>query len=183
MKEFWDFDENINYTIVSINGRNYKVINKYPNYKQSALYLNYIHYIIVKICNYFQINYYRYSNSDKVLIDCFLDIHPNNYLLSEMQLGTPFNGLNKPRNINITNKPINGKDGNLRAGYRDVFLTLRYPNGKFKNINTIMKLVIHEIAHTMCNHVKWRDDDHGNDFKHAEKLIMDAYKQVKLYNN
>ena len=48
-----------------------------------------------------------------------------------------FNGLNKPRDIHKTNKPINGKDGNLRAGYRDVFLTLRYQNGKFKNINTI----------------------------------------------
>ena len=180
MKEFWDFDENINYTIVSINGRNYKVINKYPNYKEAALYLNYIHNIIVGICNYFQINYYRYSKSDQVLIDCFCDVHPNNYLLSEMQLGTPFNGLNKPRDIRKTIKPINGKDGNLRAGYRDVFLTLRYQNGKFKNINTIMKLVIHEITHTMCNHVKWRDDDHGSDFKHGEKLILDAYEKVNV---
>jgi hypothetical protein len=30
----------------------------------------------------------------------------------------------------------------------------------------------------MCNHVTWRDDDHNNDFKHAEKLIMDAYKKT-----
>ena len=178
MKEFWDFDENLNYTTVTIQGKNYKVINKFQNYYEAGLYLNYIHDNIIEICNYFQINYYRYSKSDKILIDCFLEIHPNNYLLSEMQLGTMFNGLNKPRSLSLTNKQKNGKDENIRAGHRHVFITLRHSNGKFKNINTVMKLVIHEIAHTMCNHVRWRDDDHGSDFKHAEKLIQDAYDHI-----
>lgn len=179
VKEFWDFDEKINYSTVNINGRNYKVINKFLNYYYAALILDYIHNYILLISNYFINNYNKYSRSDKILIDCFLDIHPNNYLLSEMQLNTPFNGLNKPKNIYLSNKNNVGKDGKLRAEYRDVFITLRNSSGKFNNEKIIMKLVIHEIAHTMCNHVKWRNDDHGKDFQHAEKLITDAYNKIK----
>ena len=95
-----------------------------------------------------------------------------------MQLGTNFYGLNKPKNLYNSNKPSIGKDKTLRAGYRHVFVTLRNSNGKFNDKEKIMKLVIHEIAHTMCNHVTWRDDDHGKDFKHAEKLIMNAYLKI-----
>lgn len=180
-KEFWDFDENKNYINVNIHDKNYKVINKYRDYYIAALILNYINDIIVSICKYFEINYYRYSNKDKLYIKCFLQIHPHNHLLSEMQLKTPFNGINKPRNIHITNQENIGKDGNLRAGYRHIFLTLRDYNGNFNNIDIIMKLVIHEIAHTMCNHVKWRDDDHNDDFKNAEKIIKNAYKNIKPF--
>lgn len=176
--EFWDFDENINYTTINIQGKNYKVINKFPDYYSAALILNHIHSIIIEICVYLKINYYKYSKNDQIIIDCFYDIHPNNYLLSEMQLGTNFYGLNKPKNLYNSNKPPIGKDKTLRASYRHVFLTLRNSHGNFNDKEKIMKLVIHEIAHTMCNHVTWRDDDHGKDFKHAEKLIMNAYSKI-----
>lgn len=177
-KEFWDFDENTNYIIINIQGKNYKVIKKFPNFYTSALILDYIHDIIVKICLYLKINYYKYSKNDQILIDCFCEIHPNNYYLSEMQIGTQFNGINKPRNLYVSNKPPIGKDMNKRANYRHVFLTLRNNKLDFNNKEKIMKLVIHEITHTMCNHVTWRDDDHGNDFKHAEKILMNAYNKV-----
>lgn len=177
-KEFWDFDENINYTTVNIQEKNYKVINKFPDYYSAALILNYIHNVIIKICMYLKINYYKYSKSDQILIDCFCDIHPNNYFLSEMQLNTNFYGLNKPKDLYFSNKPPIGKDKILRASYRHVFLTLRDKNSRFNDKEKIMKLVIHEIAHTMCNHVTWRNDDHGKDFKHAEKIIMHAYFKI-----
>ena len=180
-KEFWDFDENKNYITVNIHGRNYKVLNIYHDYYTSGLILDYIHKIIIIIGQYLEVNKYseKYTDNDKKLINCFCDIHPNKYLLSEMQLGTQFNGINKPRNLYLSNKEPVGKDGKLRANYRHVFLTLRNRNGKFNDINVIMDLVIHEIAHTMCNHVTWRDDDHGKDFQHAEKIIMDAYRKIK----
>ena len=112
------------------------------------------------------------------MMDCFLDIHPDNYYLSEMQLNTDFDGLNKPRNIHLTSKQVVGKDGKLRAKYRHIFIILRNNTGKFNNFNDTLHLLIHELAHTMCNHVKWRDDDHGADFKNAEKLIKHAAKNV-----
>jgi hypothetical protein len=183
-KEFWDFDENINYKIVNIQdnnfkiSNNYKVINNYPDYYTAAFILNTIHKYIILICKYFQVNFYKYSKNDQLYINCFLDIHPNKYLLSEMQLGTEFYGLNKPRELYLSNKPRLGKDGKYRANFRHIFITLRNSNGKFNNFDIIMDLVIHEIAHTMCNHIRWRNDDHGTDFKHAEKLIKNAYKKI-----
>lgn len=58
-KHFWDFDENINYTIVNIQGKNYKVINKYIDFYNAALILNFINLVIENICIYFKINYFR----------------------------------------------------------------------------------------------------------------------------
>jgi hypothetical protein len=179
-KEFWDFNEDKNFTTVNIHGRNYKVLNIYHDYYTAALVLDYIHNVIVMICYYLEVNKYskKYTDYDRKLIDCFCDIHPNKCLLSEMQIGTDFYGLNKPKKLYISNLEPVGKDGKVRASYRHIFLTLRNNRGQFNDINVIMKLVIHEIAHTMCNHVTWRDDDHGKDFKHAEKMIMNAYKAL-----
>ena len=182
MKEFWDFDEKINYTTVNIQGKPYKVINKYSNYIEAAKLLHYIYFIIFQISTYLYINRYKYSKLDQTRILCFTDIHNGNFLLSEMQLNTPFNGLNKPKNVHSTNKENVGPDKKLRAEYRDIFLTLRKSNGEFKSMSTIMNLVIHEITHTMCNHVRWRDDDHGEDFQHCEKIIKDAYKKILQEN-
>lgn len=176
-KEIWDFDENLNYITVNIQGINYYVINKFSNYYTAAKILHRIRYVINHISLYFIFNYYNYNAKEQILIDCFCDIHPNNYILSEMQLGTKFYGLNKPRNIYKSNKPPIGPDNSDRASYRNVFLTLRKKNGTFNPWNKIIKLVIHEITHTMCNHIRWRDDDHGKDFKRAHKIIKTAYKK------
>ena len=177
-KEIWDFDENINYITVNIEGINYNVINKFSNYYIAAKILHRINIVIYNICLYFISNYYSYNKRDQILIDCFCDIHLNNHILSEMQLGTQFYGLNKPRNLYKSDKPPIGPDGSYRASYRNIFLTLRKKNGTFNNWNKIIKLVIHEITHTMCNHIRWRDDDHGRDFKHAKKIIKTAYKNL-----
>ena len=173
------FDENKNYVSVNIH-RNYKVLDVYHDYYTAALILDYVHRIIVAMCKYLEVNKYskKYTNYDRKIINCFCDIHPNKYLLSEMQLKTSFYGLNKPRNLYISNNESIGKDGKLRASYRHIFITLRNKKGQFNDINEIMKLVIHELAHTMCNHVTWRDDDHNNDFQHAENIIINAYNEV-----
>lgn len=88
------------------------------------------------------------------------------YLLSEIPEGTPFDGINKPRQRYIDNKanPV-GKDGNSRPMYRHIFLNLN------KKQSALGKLLIHELAHTMANHNQFRNDDHHADFIWAEKLI------------
>ena len=179
MKEFWDFDETKNYGIVNIQGNNYKVIKNFPDYYTAGYILNEIHMIIIKICNYLSLNYYRYTKNDQKIIDCFLQIHPNNYLLSEMQLNTQFYGLNKPRDLYYSNLPGIGSDGKLRSNFRHVFITLRDSNGNFNQFDKIMDLVLHEISHTMCNHVTWKNDNHNKDFKHAEKLLTKVYKRIQ----
>ena len=129
------------------------------------------------MCQYLEVNKYTYSNIEQQRINCFLLIHPENYLLSEMQLGTQFDGLNKPKKLYKSNNKL-GKDQYLRAEYRDVFLRLRNNNGQFRSNKSIIDLVIHEITHTMCNHVTWRDDNHHDDFKHCENLLKDVIKKM-----
>jgi hypothetical protein len=92
------------------------------------------------------------------------------YLISEIPRGTQFAGLSKPKMRYIDIKaPSIGKDTNIRALYRDIFLDLSMNDKELK------ELIIHELAHSMANHVRWWDDNHGIDFKWAEKLIAEHW--------
>jgi hypothetical protein len=88
------------------------------------------------------------------------------YLLSEIPAGTLFAGLNKPK-MRYADKrlPFVGKDGNGRALYRDIFLDLNRSDKSLEN------LVIHELSHSMANHIRYRPDDHHADFNWCEALI------------
>jgi len=92
------------------------------------------------------------------------------YLLSEIPKSTAFDGLNKPK-LRYKDKrlPPVGKDGNGRALYRDIFLNLN------KSDDSLRRLVIHELAHSLANHIMYRPNDHHADFKWAERLIEDHW--------
>jgi hypothetical protein len=88
------------------------------------------------------------------------------YLLSEIPKGTKFAGLNKPKMRYVDHSlPRVGKDGQGRALYRDIFLDLS------KSDRTLKPLIIHELAHSLANHIGYRPDDHHADFQWAERLI------------
>ena len=196
MSKKWDFDETINYITINIDSTPYKVLNKkhnkkisYQNSYNAAILLHSIRQQINLICIYLRLNINNYTNNEQKYIKCFLSIHPYNYLLSEMQdetlINIPFVGLNKPRNVK--NKLLFesiGRDKKLRAEYRDIFLNIRSYDNNLKRISSLMSLVIHEIAHTACNHVTWKDDNHNEDFNNCEKIIKNAYNIMKKkYNN
>jgi len=88
------------------------------------------------------------------------------YLLSEIPKNSEFNGLNKPKARYKDSRlfPV-GKDGIGRALYRDIFLNLNLSDSGLKN------LVIHELSHSMANHIIFRPNDHHADFKWCEQLI------------
>lgn len=178
VKEFWDFNEIDNYSIINLNNNKYHVLNKYSDKYIAVQILDYLNYIINLMCIYLQKYYTKYTNTEQIAIKCFLDIHCNKCQLSEMQLNTPFDGLNKPRNVYKSNKEKLGSDKHLRAKYRHVFLTLRNENGSFRHIDSIMNLTLHEIAHTMCNHVTWTDDNHKKDFIKYEKILTNVYNRI-----
>ena len=103
----------------------------------------------------------------------------SNVIYSEMPNGTPFQGLNKPKDRYINRKaPSIGPDKQLRSKWRHVFIKLPNNNKLFLEDKSLQNLVIHEIAHTAANHVRWRPDDHGKDFKMYEKAIKDAWNKV-----
>ena len=161
--ELWDFDENKNYIIFF----GLKVL-KYPDAVKAAILL---------------------TNINKLILDCFASILENEmitpevellintpFILQEMQLekdqlSIKFEGLNKPKKVHFTNEINIGPDKNLRAKYRIIFLTLR-KNGKLETIKSLKNLIAHELTHTALNHVQWRDDDHGPEFKIMYKIIL-----------
>ena len=166
---FWDFDENKNYVSIA----RYKVLNLPDAYDAAKLLYSIDIFVHEKINNLKKI-----VNNFNIEVRNKLELLINTpYLFQEMQISTKncpvnFDGLNKPKNIKeIKNAPSIGKDGKLRAERRLIFLQLRDRNGNLKNLQQLESLVIHEITHTACNHVRWRDDDHGNDFKSCEHII------------
>ena len=169
--DIWDFDEKKNYTTVVHKGIPFKVLN-FPNKSIVARRLyqtkTFIHNLCIKV----------YNNIDKVksplreMSIVFLSIHPEYYYLQEMQLGTDFDGMNKPKNVS-KNKylPSLGRDKTLKAEYRIVFLNVVKQNGQVKSFKELVPLIIHEIAHTGCNHVTWKDDNHFEDFQLFESYL------------
>tara|TARA_Y100000022_G_C13255357_1_gene379384 strand:- start:1324 stop:1848 length:525 start_codon:yes stop_codon:yes gene_type:complete len=160
----WDFDENKNYIKVG----NYKVLNAPDAHKTSKL-LEDINILINKAFTSIRLN--------EILTDELYILLNTPFFLQEMQLikdqgSIKFEGLNKPKLVKKTYKKAVGKDGNLRASYRLIFLTLRTESGKIKTINRLKRLIAHELTHTALNHVTWRDDNHSFNFNYYNKLIL-----------
>lgn len=160
----WDFNEDKNYT--NING--YKVL-KYPDAEKAAELLENINILILSTFISIELNEKRTPEINLLLSTPFY--------LQEMQLPEDqgsiiFDGLNKPKEVKYTNFQGIGKDGQLRAKYRLIFLNLRDSNNRLKSISRLKKLIAHELAHTALNHVRWRDDDHGKDFESMNKIIL-----------
>ena len=161
--ELWDFDENKNY----INIFGFKVLDYKDSLKAATLLQN----IKNLIFNCFAsiLNYEMLTPEVELLLN-------TPFVLQEMQLEKDqliikFDGLNKPKNVHVTNEINIGPDKNLRAQYRIIFLTLR-KNGKLMTIKSLKSLIAHELTHTALNHVQWRNDDHGPEFKIMYEIIM-----------
>lgn len=162
--ELWDFDENKNFIQIG----EFKVLNIPSSSLKAARLLNRIKHLIIRCFR---------SILKNVMITPEVELLVTTpFLLQEMQLNKDqklikFEGLNKPKNVHLTNEIEIGPDKNLRAQYRIIFLTLR-KNGKLLSINALKSLIAHELTHTALNHVLWRDDDHGPEFKLMNKIIL-----------
>jgi hypothetical protein len=70
-------------------------------------------------------------------------------------------GINKPKEILTVKSMKDGKIVDFKySKKRLIMLTLREKNGKIKDYATTLKLAIHEITHTVCNDVEWKEDNH-----------------------
>lgn len=176
--EFWDFDENKNYVTIKYKNINFKVL-KEKNRLEAVKLLYLIKIIIDALAQEVQKTYKLLKQPLKNMAIVFLSIHPEYYFVQEMQKGQIFEGLNKPKNVHTNYYlPSVGKDGNLKAEYRAIFFQLRNNKNNLKNINELIPLIIHEIAHTGCNHVRWRDDDHGKDFILFENFLYFCWSSI-----
>jgi hypothetical protein len=91
-------------------------------------------------------------------------------------------GLNKPKEIiNIDSYP--------RAKKRSMHLTLRnirngsgnnYTCGKLYEYNRIMDLVIHELTHTTCNDIYWKEDNHRPPYGQYHSMMRKWAKDCNI---
>lgn len=174
----WDISEKSLLTVMD-NGHVYKV--RRANIDRSIQRLVYTRYEIDRLCSAI----YKYMKKNNLPTDIqnklnlFLSVHGSgNYLLNEIPEGTEFEGINKPRGRHTLKSYVNiGPDKNSRASYRSVFLKLYNDPIRYKN------LVLHELAHTAANHIRWRPDDHGQDFKECEGLLTYLGNTIGFLSN
>jgi len=191
LKHFWDLEENEGF-ITLFNFKVINTINIFMNIRTS-FYLSYIYdYIqtLKEILLEFLYFDFQHETRNKLSHNIYLFI-VTPCKIQELPENDGFDGMNKPRDIVIypsRNKLF--RDNNLRAGYRMIMLKLReftkftshfvpWVATKTKKLSkdtkhSVKYLLLHELAHTMCNHVVYYDkENHLEDFKACESLLKD----------
>jgi hypothetical protein len=78
-------------------------------------------------------------------------------------------GLNKPKKLK---KIKNGDKFYEIAEVRSMHLTLR--NSQFSHFNKeieMLNLLIHELTHTTCNDIKWKEDNHQYPYPEYHRMM------------
>ena len=203
IKEFWDFDENLNYvSIKADDGLYYKVWNLGP-----PEILNEVADVLAKVRHDINtILIYAYQNRDlwynhPIAFGMFhtFDIHtpeiynltspkPEDFVTFTYQEMAKNDwgglGLNKPKVIISIPVEYKGKEVDYPiAERRAIFLTIRnLRNNKLNKYSTILDLAIHELTHTTCNDVKWKKDNHLHPYPVYHKLMRSLAKKAGVFN-
>jgi hypothetical protein len=203
MKEFWDFDENLNYIPIKANdGLYYKVWNEgsQETLKEVADVLAKVRHDINTILIYAYKNRNTWYNHP-IAFGMFhtFDIHtpeiynltnprPEDFVTFVYQEMAKNNwgglGLNKPKVITSIQVEYKGKEVEYPiAERRAIFLTIRnLRNNKLNKYSTVLDLAIHELTHTTCNDVKWKKDNHLHPYPVYHKLMRTLAKKAGVLN-
>lgn len=157
-RDHWDIEENDGFEY--ING--YKINTKYSkkNTIKAATLLYHIDRYIHAICDELEQVDHPY---------CYLFCRTP-HILQEISYNKGYEGINKPKKI------IHWKNDFFRDQYRAterrVMLSLRKKNGTLRNWAPMKKLLLHELSHTMCNHILYyNEENHEDDFDAAERYL------------
>jgi hypothetical protein len=123
---------------------------------------------------------YAGKKKDAVAMHHFASVEHTFY---ELEPFLRFQGLNKPKNVHecaLANGNGIGPDGTLRAHERYLMICVSglveaMESGREENVRTaalhLYDLLAHELAHTMANHVMFRENDHGDFFVQCEQRV------------
>lgn len=115
----------------------------------------------------------RKNYMDDIYLKLFTETE---HVFYELERNTSFDGVNKPKNVHNckrNNIDIVGKDGSLRAHVRHVMLVL-----EGKDCARLKDLYVHEISHTLANHVLFRINDHGKDFEDCREKFEKVLTEI-----
>ena len=95
-------------------------------------------------------------------------------------------GLNKPKKIVTLSVELeNGKKMDYEvAEKRKILLTIRNQRtGKLNGYSTILDLALHELTHTTCNDVRWKQDNHRPPYQSYHTLIRKWARECGVLQN
>lgn len=177
-RELWDIEETYNFVPFIRKGKQYLVYNKHSKKSQSnaadmlCSIDQFIHEIQQKA---------KYSKNPKAQLLGYL-----NHTVQEMNIdhNLGFDGINKPKELIFLDKPYPiyfKKDNGIRPSYRHIMFTIRRKtnDGELRKFKPIKDLILHELAHTMCNHCLYRDSgNHEEDFDECEKYLKQISENI-----
>lgn len=172
-KSKWDLEEKKNFINGIVDNKIYKIQNITPKSNDKALLL--LHYIynmilILKHKMLENIDHCIMNNCNSEAIIFIQTPHS----VQEIPENGIYDGINKPKNIvKAPNDNLHFKrDNDVRPGKRHVMLRIRRENGQLRAWNSIRKLLLHELSHSMCNHCRYREkENHEEDFHKCEDFI------------
>lgn len=82
-------------------------------------------------------------------------------------------GLNKPKDIRKLD------DGYEIATKRSLHLTVRN-KGKIDSYSKVLDLALHEITHTTCNDIYWKEDNHKHPFPTYQRMMKEWARKSKI---
>lgn len=187
-KSKWDIEENRGFQWkVLNNNRKYKVFVNHRSNKNVEKVASLLYRIeqYVDHLKYYLKQYLNYNNQYIAHQNVFIDTP---HIFQEIGSGTLYEGINKPKNIiQLQQFPkLFSKDNQYRAGYRLVMLSLRTKSGNLRTWNKIKRLLLHELAHTMCNHITYREEgNHEKDFDDCESILHNiaSLRPLKEFEN
>lgn len=128
-----------------------------------------------------------YQVNDVMTQNMLLLLANTHHEVQEISYNKGFEGINKPKQIYECEDMVSyGFRDPYAVEYRLIMLSLVRPRNKQPlPWNNIKETILHELAHTMCNHVVYyTTKNHLNDFKTAEQIIIqlsthDQPKQIE----
>ena len=179
----WDFDEFSDYIkktyTYNNTERNVFVKDRFDPKKIEK------HTNILFFLDKFTLNLQEYVKNNKLHVNnkCLKLFNDTKHTFYELYPNPHYNGVNKPKNVHeCENATENiGPDEKLRAHTRHVMIII--PD----DVVEMFDLYCHEIAHTLCNHVQFRPDDHHGDteqdFPYNQKLVRKYAEELNFFRN
>ena len=173
-KKLWDLNENKNFVLY----KGYKIRDDIPNNQAASYYLYIIDMYIKELGEYILSNIE--STKKRGCFNEMIIFLYTPYMLQELSKNSYYNGLNKPKNVQWKkeNCPYNTiLDNNFLASYRLIMLKIRENDGKltkWKGGEGVKHLILHELAHTCCNHITYREEGNHrkDDFEKCNKFLI-----------
>lgn len=166
----WDLEENRGFVSFYNNGKIYKVRQTGKKIDNDIMeYLSFIDQYYQKIKE--EIYNCRSLGNCRNEAILFLKT-PTDF--QEIPENNIFEGVNKPKFIILSDNDglYFEKDNDYRATRRHIMLSLRTKQQKPRSWKNVKKLLLHELAHTMCNHCTYREQgNHQGDFNKSEKFL------------